>query len=99
MDQQPVYIFAKWQIKEGKLSAVLDLLTEVSIKSKEEKGNLFYQINQSTSDKNTLMLYEAYKDESALADHRNSEHFQTLVIGQIVPLLENREVVVANQLF
>lgn len=31
--------------------------------------------------------------------HRNSEYFQTLVIGNIVPLLENREVVVANQLF
>ena len=99
MDQKPVYIFAKWQIKENQLSEVLNLLAEVSQKSKEEEGNLFYQIHQSNSDLNTLMLFEAYKNESALAAHRNSEHFQTLVIGKIVPLLENREVVVANQLF
>ena len=99
MDQKPVYIFAKWQIKENQLSEVLNLLAEVSQKSKEEEGNLFYQIHQSNSDLNTLMLFEAYKNESALATHRNSEHFQTLVIGKIVPLLENREVVVANQLF
>jgi autoinducer 2-degrading protein len=99
MDQQPVYIFAKWQMKEGQSNTVLDLLAEVSKKSKEEEGNLFYQIHQSSSEVNTLMLYEAYKDEAALTDHRNSEHFQQIVIAHIVPLLENREVVVANLLF
>ena len=99
MSQQPAYLFARWQIKEGHVNTVLNLLAKVSEKTREEEGNLFYQIHQGNSDKNTLMLYEAYKDEAAVAAHRNSEHFQTMVIGQIVPLLESREVLLASLLF
>lgn len=98
MDQQPIYVFAKWQVKEGQTDTVLNLLTAVVKKSTEEEGNLFYKVHQSNSETNTLILFEGYKDEAALAVHRNSEHFQTIVVGQIVPLLENREVILTTQL-
>jgi (4S)-4-hydroxy-5-phosphonooxypentane-2,3-dione isomerase len=98
MSQQPVYTFAKWQVKEGQLDIVLNLLAEVAKKSIEEEGNLFYKIHQSNSDANTLILFEGYADESAVEAHRNSAHFQDLVIGQIIPNLVNREVILASQL-
>ena len=98
MGKKPVYTFAKWRVKEGQLVAVLDLLADLTAKRTAEDGNLVYKIHQSLSDANTLILLEGYKDESALAEHRNSEHFQTLVIGKIIPLLEDREVVVTTQL-
>ena len=98
MSKKPVYTFAKWRVKEGQLVAVLDLLADLTEKSTAEEGNLLYKIHQSISDANTLILFEGYKDEAALAKHRNSEHFQTLVTGEIIPLLEDREVVVATQL-
>lgn len=98
MSKKPVYTFAKWRVKEGQLVAVLDLLADLTAKSTAEEGNLLYQIHQSISDANTLILFEGYADESALAAHRNSEHFQTLVIGKIIPLLEDREIVVATRL-
>lgn len=94
---KPVYTFAKWRVKEGQLATVLDLLVELTAKSKAEEGNLLYKIHQSISDANTLMLFEGYKDESALAAHRDSEHFQSLVIGKIIPLLEDREIVAAYE--
>lgn len=98
MNQNPIHVFATWRVKEGQLDTVLDLLTEVAQKSIAEEGNLFYKVHQSNTEPNTLILFEGYKDEAAVAEHRNSEHFQTLVIGKIVPLLESREVVVATQL-
>lgn len=98
MSEKPVYTFAKWRVKEGQLETVLSLLAELTAKSTAEEGNLFYKIHQSNSDPNTLVLFEEYKDESALAEHRNSEHFQTLVMGKIIPLLEDREIVIATQL-
>ena len=98
MAKKPVYTFAKWRVKEGQLLAVLDLLAALTAKSTAEEGNLLYKIHQSVLDANTLILFEGYKDDSALADHRNSEHFQTLVIGKIIPLLEDREIVVTMQL-
>ena len=98
MSKKPVYTFATWRVKEGQLSAVLNLLTDLTAKSTAEEGNLVYEIHQSNSDANTLILFEGYKDESALQEHRNTEHFQTLVIEKIVPLLEYREIVIATQL-
>jgi len=98
MSEKPVYTFARWQVKEGQLAAVFSLLEELAAKSTAEEGNLLYLIHQSNSDENTLILYEGYKDDSALAEHRNSEHFQTLVIGKIIPLLKDREIVLAARL-
>jgi autoinducer 2-degrading protein len=97
MSQIPVYTFAKWQVKENQLETVLNLLAEVAKKSKEEEGNLFYKVHQSNSDANTLILFEGYKDQAAVEQHRNSSYFQQLVIGQIIPLLLNREVILASQ--
>lgn len=98
MDQQPVYVFAKWQVKEGQLSTVLNLLSEVTKESVKEKGNLFYKLHQSNTDAHTLILFEGYTDAAAVEEHRNSVYFQNLVIGTIVPLLENREVIAASLL-
>lgn len=97
MSEKAVYVYAKWQIKEGKLDEVLEFLKEASKKSSEEKGNLFYKIHQSKSDQNTLILFEGYEDESAVESHKNSEHYQSLVVQQIIPLLEKREVILMNQ--
>jgi autoinducer 2-degrading protein len=98
MGKKPVYTFATWRVKEGQLAAVLTLLADLTAKSMAEEGNLLYQIHQSNSDANTLILFEGYKNEAALTTHRNSEHFQTLVVEEIIPLLEGREIVIATQL-
>ena len=98
MNQKPVYIFAKWRVKEGELNVVLNLLSEVAIKSKTESGNLFYKVHQSNTDPDVIILFEGYEDDAAVAAHRSSEHFQALVIGKIVPLLAEREVVLASEI-
>ncbi len=92
----PIYVFATWQVKEGEIETVLKLLTTVQNESIKEAGNLFYKIHQSQSDVNTIVLYEGYSGEAALAEHRASEHFKELVLGEIVPLLENREIVLTT---
>ena len=94
----PIYVFAKWQIKPGHLDSVITLLQKVVSASIKEEGNLFYLVEQSTNDPNLLILYEGYSDESALQQHRESAYFQNIVVGQIVPLLENREVILTTPL-
>jgi quinol monooxygenase YgiN len=98
MDQKAVYVHAKWQVKEGKLNAVLHLMKEAAEKSTQEEGNLFYKLHQSQSNSNTLILFEGYKDANAVDTHRNSEYFKNIVLEQVVPLLENREVIVMDRL-
>ena len=97
-NQNPVHVFATWKVKEGQIENVLQLLKTVHNESIKEEGNLFYKIHQSNSDLNTVILFEGYSNEAAVAEHRNSPYFQDLVLGKIVPLLENREIVLATPL-
>ena len=96
--QNGVYTNAKWQVKEGQLKNVLGILQEMARQSRAEEGNLFYEIYQSNSDSNTIILHEGYKDAAAAEAHRNSPHYQTMVLGQIVPQLDNREVIHTNRI-
>jgi quinol monooxygenase YgiN len=97
-NQNPVHVFATWKVKEGQIENVLHLLKAVHDESIKEEGNLFYKVHQSNSDVNTIVLFEGYSNEDAVAEHRNSVHFQDLVLGKIVPLLENREIVLVTDL-
>lgn len=97
-NQNPVYVFATWRVQEGEIDNVLNLLKTVHDESIKEKGNLFYKIHQSNTDLNTLVLFEGYTDEDAVAQHRNSSHYQEVVVQKIIPLLEKRAVVLASPL-
>ncbi|MBW8243644.1 antibiotic biosynthesis monooxygenase [Muricauda oceani] len=95
-NQKNVHVFATWQVKEGHIDTVLNVLKTVREESLKEHGNLFYTVQQSNTDTNTLILFEGYRNEAAVEEHRNTSHFQDLLLGQIVPLLANREIVLTT---
>lgn len=97
-NQKQVHVFATWKVKEGQIDTVLHLLKTVHTETIKEYGNMFYNINQSTTDVNTLVLSEGYTSEAAVAEHRNSLHYQDIVVQKIVPLLEKREIFITNHL-
>lgn len=97
-NQDPVHVFALWKVKEGETGNVLHLLKTVHDESIKEEGNLFYKIHQSSTDPNTILLFEGYADEDAVAIHRNSPYYQASVLQKISPLLEKREVILATPL-
>ncbi|MEN2398677.1 putative quinol monooxygenase [Flavobacterium sp. MC2016-06] len=97
-NQNPVHVFATWKVKEGQIENVLHLLKIVKEESIKEEGNLFYKIHQVNSDLNTVILYEGYTSESAIAEHRNSSYFQEILVAKIVPLLDQREITLTTLL-
>lgn len=74
------------------MPGVLTLLAEVAALSRAEEGNLAYRYFQKADEQQVICLFETYRDAQALEAHRNSEHFKTLVLGQIVPMLADRKV-------
>ena len=98
MSSTPIYVFAKWKVKEGEMQAVLKLLGELGTQTRNEKGNLFYKVYQAKTDADTLILFEGYSDETAQKAHVDSAHFQLLAVGEIIPLLSEREVFLTTSL-
>lgn len=45
--------------------------------TRKEPLNLRFDVLQCLDDENKFFLYEVYKDESGMTDHKNTEHYKT----------------------
>lgn len=92
-------LIVKWKIRETETPRILDLLQELADKTRNEPGNISYNIYQSAENINELILHECYVDSDAVEVHKSSEHYQKIVLEQIIPHLEIREVTILKKLF
>jgi quinol monooxygenase YgiN len=91
-------IIVKWRIKDSETARILKLLPELIAESRKEPGNVSYAIYQSENDPSDLILHEAYIDATASESHKRSEHYQRIVLKEIIPHLASREVTPVTQL-
>jgi quinol monooxygenase YgiN len=78
--------------KPGTGDTVEENLRKMAVEvKKSEPGCAFYQASRSQENPDNFLLYEHYTDEEALAAHRETPHFQSIIEGTIIPLLEKRE--------
>lgn len=91
-------VIVKWKIKETETAEILKLLPALAEETKKETGNVHYSIYQSENNPNELILHERYVDSEAQEAHRNSKHYQAIVVDKIIPFLEEREVYVVKKL-
>ncbi|WP_345815853.1 putative quinol monooxygenase [Paraburkholderia sp. PREW-6R] len=85
-------VIAHYFAKPGNGDAVLKPLTELADATRNEPKNLYYDFFRSPLDPDHFVILEQYSDADGLAEHRETEHFQRLGFGTIIPLLDRREV-------
>ncbi|OWY29936.1 putative quinol monooxygenase [Herbaspirillum robiniae] len=85
-------VIAHYHAKAGEAGKVQALLSELAQASRGEPANLYYDFFVSTSEPGHFVILERYTDAAGFEAHRNSEHFQRIGFGQIIPLLDKREV-------
>jgi len=86
-----IVLVARYRAKAGQGDAVADAMRQVISASRAEPGNLVYTVQRSIEDPDEFVLYERYVDEAAVDAHRASAHFQEIVVGRVIPMLEGRE--------
>lgn len=65
----------------------LRLLAEAS---RREPGCVSYIPHQVEGDRDTIVIYEQYKDSGALAAHRESAHFKKYAVGVLFQRMRDR---------
>jgi quinol monooxygenase YgiN len=85
-----VVLVAEWIAREETAADVLRHLDALARASLTEPGCVGYRVHRSTEDPNRFLLYEEYRDISAIASHTKSEHFQRLAVNGAIPLLAKR---------
>ena len=74
-----IKIVAKMLVKPDKVDEFKTIAAELVRKSRAEAGNIYYTLNESTSDPRCLAFIECWKDQDAIAAHNATEHFQTIL--------------------
>jgi quinol monooxygenase YgiN len=94
-----IELIVKWKIRQGKTPVIMELLPELAEETKKEAGNIAYTVYRSESDPDVLILHEKYADAYALEAHKNSAHYQVIVMEKVIPHLETREVNIVKKMF
>jgi autoinducer 2-degrading protein len=88
-----IAVVAKWRTHPGQEETVRQLMREMTAAVRQhEPGNLLYVAHHDPADPTSFLFYEQYAGQQALEAHRDSAHYQEIVLGKIVPLLAERTV-------
>ena len=70
---------------------VVELLGPMAEASRREPGCLRYTVHTGIED-DVVVIVEEYDSEADFTAHCASEHFARIVLGEVVPLLSERQV-------
>ena len=84
-------LVARMTAKEGEEERAAEIIPQLVAASREEPGNVLYIAHRDPEDPRVFLMYEQYRDKAAFEEHGQTEHFQTLGVGEIFPLMETRE--------
>lgn len=85
-------VIATYTASPQSAEEVARLLPRLAQASREEEGNISYAVSRDLEDPTRFMIAERYVDAAAFQAHRDSEHFQRIGLGEIIPLLADRRV-------
>lgn len=71
---------------------IAETLRQLAEASRKEPGCVSYIPHQVEDDPDTIVIYEQYEDQLALAAHRASPHFQKLAVGGLYQRMRERAV-------
>jgi quinol monooxygenase YgiN len=84
-------VTAFWEAKPEEVDTLKGIIRKFLPQAQREPGVKAFQIHQSLTEPTKFFFYEVFKDEAAFAEHQQSEHFKTLIVGEAVPKLAKRE--------
>ena len=84
-------VTAFWEAKPEEVDTLKGIIRKFLPQAQREPGVSAFQIHQSLTEPTKFFFYEVFNDEAAFAEHQQSEHFKTLIVGDAVPRLAKRE--------
>jgi quinol monooxygenase YgiN len=74
--------------REGEEERAVELIGQLAAASRQEPGNVHYLTHRSVENPRTFMFYEQYRDEDAFKEHGQTDHFKSIALEQLFPLME-----------
>ncbi|NMM62531.1 antibiotic biosynthesis monooxygenase [Clostridium sp. P21] len=92
-----IKIISKNTLKQGQSSKFIKLAEELIEKTRNEDGCISYHLLQDINNPLILTFVEDWRDEKAIENHNNSEHFKRIV-PQFAELRESKSLNIYKEL-
>jgi quinol monooxygenase YgiN len=83
-------VIARYRARHGLGDDVAEVLKKHIAATRAEPGCIQFDVSRSLDHPDEFVLYEKYRDDAAFETHRETPHFHTYILGQVVPILEER---------
>jgi quinol monooxygenase YgiN len=84
-------LVARMTTRDGEQDRAAELLGPLAEASRAEPGNVHYIPHRDPEDPRVFLMYEQYRDKAAFEAHGQTEHFKSIAVGELFPLMESRE--------
>ncbi len=88
----PFVVIATWTAKPAEAEYIADALRRLTPGNRAEPKSIAFHAQRDHDDPNVFVLYEQYVDAGGYDDHKATNAFQAVVVGDIIPRLETRVV-------
>ena len=78
-------------IQAGHEDEVVDTFLKLQAATRQEPGCIAYVVQRSRENSRRYLIYEQYKNEAALQEHRNSPHFKQYATDGVFRFVEHRQ--------
>jgi quinol monooxygenase YgiN len=93
-----IAVVARYRVMDGRADEVARELEAYADVVRTEPGCVTFVANRGIDDDHEFVLYEVYEDRAALDAHIATEHYDTVAVGRIRPLLADRQVTLLTPL-
>jgi quinol monooxygenase YgiN len=69
---------------------IAEILRALTLASRQEPGCVSYVPHSVYGDPDTIVIYEQYKDKTAVEAHQQSEHFKRYAVGGLYQKMRER---------
>jgi quinol monooxygenase YgiN len=76
--------------REGEEDRAAELIDRLVEASRAEPGVVHYIPHRDPEDPRVFLMYEQYRDKAAFEEHGATEHFQTIGVGELFGLMDER---------
>ncbi len=84
-------VTANLTARPGQAEALADCFRRLVEPTLDEPGCRMFQVHVDRDDPSRLFVYERWDDEDALLLHRETPHYQAIVLGEIFHLIADRD--------
>ena len=84
-------LVARLTARDGEQDRAAELIGRLVEATRTEPGNVHYIPHRDPDDPRVFLMYEQYRDKAAFDEHGQTEHFKSIALGELFPLMEGRE--------